>query len=140
MPRRKTTKDPIAILKQKLNKAINDKNTILREFEGEEKPLLYHYLKYKKTKHIRNKRGWTSYSKVNNLSTKIKKLSNQLQDIHNNASADTILRDTTNAADYDMHAVSEVDESIGSYKNSIISLSPFFNEQLYRGLLLFIGI
>ena len=48
-----------------------------------------------------------------------------------------ILRDT-NAAD-DMHAVSEVDESIGSYKNSIISLSPFVNEQFYRGLL-FIGI
>ena len=57
MPRRKTaTKDPIAVLKQqKLNKAINDKNTILpgEEFEGEEKPLCYHYRKYKET----NKRG-----------------------------------------------------------------------------------
>ena len=118
MPRRKTaTKDPIAVLKQKLNKAINDKNTILpgEEFEGEEKPLCYHYRKYKKTKHIRNKRGWKAYSKVKNLSTKIKKLSNQLQDIHNNASADTILRDT-NDADYDMHAVSEVNESIGSLR------------------------
>ena len=91
MPRRKTaTKDPIAVLKQKLSKAINDKNTILREFEGEEKPLLYHYRKYKKIKHIRNKREWKAYSKVNNLSTKIKKLSNQLQDIHNNASADVL--------------------------------------------------
>jgi hypothetical protein len=115
MPRKKTTKDPIAVLKQKLNKAINDKNTILREFEGEEKSLCYHYRKYKETKHIRNKRGWKAYSKVKNLSTKIKKLSNQLQDIHNNASADTILRDT-NVANYDMHAVSEVDESIGSFK------------------------
>ena len=133
MPRRKTaTKDPIAVLKQKLNKAINDKNAILPpgEFEGEEKPLCYHYRKYKET----NKRGQRGYSKVKNLSTKIKKLSNQLQDIHNNASADTILRDT-NAADYDMHAVSEVDESIGSYENSIISLSPFVSEQFYRGLL-----
>ena len=132
MPRKKTTKDPIAVLKQKLNKAINDKNTILREFEGEEEPLLYHYRKYKKTKHIRNKRGWKAYSTVKNLSTKIKKLSKQLQDIHNNASADTILRDT-NAADHDMHAVSEVDESIGSYTNSIIPLPPFVNEQLFRG-------
>ena len=75
---KKTTKDPIAVLKQKLNKAINDKNTILREFEGEEKPLLYHYRKYKKTKHIRNKRGWKAYSTLKNLSTKIKKLSNQI--------------------------------------------------------------
>ena len=92
MPLRKTaTKDPIAVLKQKLNKAINDKNTILPgEFEGEEKPLCYHYRKYKETKHIRNKREWKAYSKVNNLSTKIKKLSNQLQDIHNNASADVL--------------------------------------------------
>ena len=43
----KPTKDPIAVLKRKLNKAINDKNTTLREFEGEEKPLLHHYRKYK---------------------------------------------------------------------------------------------
>ncbi len=33
--------------------------------------------------------------------------------VHNKASADTILGDT-NAADHDMHAISEVDESIGS--------------------------
>ena len=53
---------------------------------------------------------------MKNLSTKIKKLSNQLKDIHNNASADTILRDT-NAADLCYtHAVSEVDESIGSLR------------------------
>ena len=79
MPLRKTaTKDPIAVLKQKLNKAINDKNTILPgEFEGEEKPQCYHYRKYKET----NTRGQRGYSKVKNLSTKIKKLSNQLQDI-----------------------------------------------------------
>jgi hypothetical protein len=115
MSYRKTTKDPIAVLKQKLNEAINDKNTILREFEGEEEQLLYHYRKYKKTKDIRNKRGWKAYPKVKNLSTEIKKLSKQLQDMHNKASADTILRDT-NVANYDMHAVSEVDESIGSFK------------------------
>jgi hypothetical protein len=62
----------------------------------------------------------------------LQNLSKQLKDIHNNASTDTILRDT-NAAD-DMHAVSEVDDSIGSYKNSIISsFSPFVNEQQFRG-------
>ena len=78
-------------------------------------------------------------SKINKLLIKIKKLSKQLiKDIHNNASADTILRDTY-AAD-NMHAVSEFDESIGSYKkNSILPLPPFVNEQLFRGLL-FIGI
>ncbi|MCP4746014.1 MAG: hypothetical protein GY874_07715, partial [Desulfobacteraceae bacterium] len=68
----------IVVLKLKLKKAIDDKNTILREFVGDENALLYHYRKYKKTKHIRSKRGWKAYSKVNNLSSKIKKLSKQL--------------------------------------------------------------
>ena len=77
MSNRKTTENSIAVLKRKLKKAIDDKNTILREFEDEEKPLLYHYRKYNETKNIRNKKGWKAYSKVKNLSTKIKKLSKQ---------------------------------------------------------------
>jgi hypothetical protein len=50
MPRKNIAKNPIAVLKLKLKKAIDDKNTILREFEDEEKPLLYHYRKYNETK------------------------------------------------------------------------------------------
>ena len=88
MPRKKIAKNPIAVLKRKLKKAINDKNTILREFEDEEEPLLYHYRKYKETKHIRNKRGWKTYSTVKNLSTKIKKLSKELKDIQNDHADD----------------------------------------------------
>ena len=83
MSNRKTTENSIAVLKRKLKKAIDDKNTILREFEDEEKPLLYHYRKYKETKNIRNKRGWKAYYKLNNLSIKIKKPSKQLKDIQN---------------------------------------------------------
>ena len=78
MSNRKTMENSIAVLKRKLKKAIDDKNTILREFEDEEKePLLYHYRKYKETKHTCNERGWKAYSKVKNLSTKINELSKQ---------------------------------------------------------------
>jgi 4-alpha-glucanotransferase len=83
MSSRKSMENSIAVLKRKLKKAIDDKNTILREFEDEEKPLLYHYREYKETKHTCNEKGWKAYSKVNYLSTKIKKLSKQLKDIQN---------------------------------------------------------
>ena len=57
------------------NEFTDDSNHNEGEFVGEEKALLYQYRKYNETKHIRSKRGWKAYSKVNNLSTKIKKLS-----------------------------------------------------------------
>ena len=80
--RKKATKDPIVDLKRKLNKAIHEKNSVIRKYEDEDLSSKDHYCKYRETKHPINKRGFSDHKKIMYLNTKIQKLSKKLKDMH----------------------------------------------------------
>ena len=83
MPRlKKSIKDPIVDLKNKINKAKLEKKNLLRAHEDEENSLLYQFCKHKKNKNSANKNGYLAYNKLKRLNTKIRKISGKLKHNH----------------------------------------------------------
>jgi hypothetical protein len=83
MPKQnKPIRDPIVILRKKIDKAIREKNKLLLSHANDDKPLKHHYSKYNEYKRVENKKGYLSYKKLHRLNTNIRKFSETLKNTY----------------------------------------------------------
>ena len=66
----------------KFNKAKLDKRNLLLDRKDEDNVLQYHFHKYNKNKHHSNINGYLAYNKLKILNTKIRKLSDNLNNTY----------------------------------------------------------
>jgi hypothetical protein len=83
MPSHSLKKDPIVVLRNKINKAKDDKQNLLLQWDYNISSMQEDHYLYQKSKNVSYKKGYASFQKLLYLNRIINKLSKELEEKFN---------------------------------------------------------